>query len=122
MDLQINPVLDVKYLNQVYGEDSSIIHLIFEAFLNDSLPRWRSLGPALAEGNYEEAASIVHGLKPSFTMAGLTMIRPKVEELEQAIKDKTEIVKLVETYEKISGELYPLMPILESESRRLAAL
>ncbi|MCE7041470.1 Hpt domain-containing protein [Dyadobacter sp. CY312] len=122
MDLQINPALDIKYLNQVYGEDSSIIHLIFDAFLSDSMPRWHSLKTALEEGNYEESASIVHGLKPSFTMAGLTAIRPKVEKLETAIKEGVEVSKLIVTYQHISDELLPLIPIIESESSRLAAL
>jgi len=122
MDLHINPVLDIKYLNQVYGEDPSIIHLILDAFLSDSMPRWHSLKNALEGGNYEESASIVHGLKPSFTMAGLTAIRPKVEKLETAIKGGVDVAELKATYDRISGELFPLIPIIESESSRLATL
>lgn len=122
MLLQINPLLDVKYLNQVYGEDSSIIHLIFDAFLSDSLPRWHNLETALKEENLAEAASIVHGLKPSFTMAGLTNIRPKVDALELAIKQETDINELIAAYKAISSELLPLIPVIESESKRLALL
>jgi HPt (histidine-containing phosphotransfer) domain-containing protein len=122
MDLHINPVLDVKYLNKAYGEDPSIIHLIFDAFLTDSMPRWHSLKDALEDENYEESASIVHGLKPSFTMAGLTAIRPKVEKLETAIKQGVKVDNLKETYQQISAELVPIIPIMESESTRLAAI
>ncbi len=122
MLLQINPLLDVKYLNQVYGDDATIIHLIFDAFISDSLPRWNNLEIALKENNMVEAASIVHGLKPSFTMAGLTNLRTKVDALELAIKENTDIEILRSSYQKISDELRPLIPVLESESKRLAHL
>lgn len=122
MLLKINPLLDVDYLNQVYGDDASIIHLIFDAFLADSMPRWHNLESALKNENLEEAASIVHGLKPSFTMAGLTNIRPKVEELELAIKEGVTLADLKSSYRQISDQLNPLLPIIESESKRLAAI
>ncbi|REA57048.1 Hpt domain-containing protein [Dyadobacter luteus] len=122
MTLQINPVLDINYLNQVYGDDANIIHLIFDAFLSDSMPRWHSLKTALDEENLKESASIVHGLKPSFTMAGLTAIRPKVDQLEKDIKAKAEIDKLKQAYLHISEELIPLIAVIESESKRLSAL
>ena len=122
MTLQINPVLDINYLNQVYGDDANIIHLIFDAFLSDSMPRWHSLKTALDEENLKESASIVHGLKPSFTMAGLTAIRPKVDQLEKDIKAKAEIDKLKQDYQHISEELIPLIAVIESESKRLSAL
>lgn len=122
MTLQINPALDINYLNQVYGDDANIIHLIFDAFLSDSMPRWHSLEAALDEENLEESASIVHGLKPSFTMAGLTTIRPKVDQLERDIKAKVEFEVLRQAYQNISAELLPIIPILENESKRLSAI
>ncbi|HEV7382819.1 MAG TPA: Hpt domain-containing protein [Dyadobacter sp.] len=122
MALQINPALDINYLNQVYGDDANIIHLIFDAFLSDSMPRWHSLKTAINEENLEESASIVHGLKPSFTMTGLSTIRPKVEQLEREIKANTDVETLKQTYQNISSELLPLIPIIESESKRLAVL
>ncbi|WP_221391806.1 Hpt domain-containing protein [Dyadobacter sp. NIV53] len=119
MALQINPLLDTNYLEQAYGEDATIIHMIFDAFLSDSLPRWYTLKQALDEEDMEQAASILHGLKPSFTMAGLTWIRPKVEIMEKAVKDGATISSLKEQYEQISEEINQLMPILETESERL---
>jgi HPt (histidine-containing phosphotransfer) domain-containing protein len=119
MALQLNPALDLNYINKAYGEDPVILHMIFDAFLSDSVPRWNSLHDALDKVDLKESASIVHGLKPSFTMAGLTWIRPKVEVLEKAIKDKEEPGHLMEMYLKISDELNQLIPILEVESERL---
>lgn len=119
MTLMINPLLDTKYLNQVYGDDATIIHLIFDAFLSDSLPRWESLKFAIDNEDLSQSASIIHGLKPSFTMAGITWLRPRIEEFERAVKDKADITILQNFYSEISEELYKITPILETESERL---
>lgn len=119
MALQLNPALDLAYIDQAYGEDPVILYMIFDAFLSDSVPRWHSLQSALESGDLKESASIVHGLKPSFTMTGLTHIRPKVEVLEKAIKNEDSAEKLLEMYRSISAEVDELIPILEAESERL---
>ncbi|CAG5068655.1 hypothetical protein DYBT9623_01387 [Dyadobacter sp. CECT 9623] len=119
MALQINPALDIAYIDQAYGEDPVILHMIFDAFLSDSLPRWRALENALSRDDRKESASIVHGLKPSFTMTGLTGIRPRVEVLEKAIKDEADAGELMEMYTAISKDLDIFIPILETESARL---
>jgi HPt (histidine-containing phosphotransfer) domain-containing protein len=119
MDLQLNPALDLNYIDQVYGDDPVILYMIFDAFLSDSVPRWHSLERALLAEDLREAGNIVHGLKPSFTMAGLTWIRPRVEVLEKAIKDKEPNEALMDLYRKISAELNELLPIIEKESERL---
>lgn len=122
MALQLNPALDLAYIDQAYGEDPVILYMIFDAFLSDSVPRWQSLQGALESGDLKESASIVHGLKPSFTMTGLTHVRPKVEVLEKAIKNDDRAEQLLEMYHNISAEIEELIPILESESERLKQL
>jgi HPt (histidine-containing phosphotransfer) domain-containing protein len=119
MALQLNPALDLAYIDQAYGEDPVILYMIFDAFLSDSVPRWQSLQQALQTEDMKESASIVHGLKPSFTMTGLTWIRPKVEVLEKAIKENEPSGKLLEMYKEIALEIDGMIPILESESQRL---
>jgi HPt (histidine-containing phosphotransfer) domain-containing protein len=119
MALQLNPALDLAYIDQAYGDDPVILHMIFDAFLSDSVPRWQSLQQALQTEDMKESASIVHGLKPSFTMTGLTWIRPKVEVLEKAIKENEPSGKLLEMYREIDLELSGMIPILEAESERL---
>lgn len=122
MALQLNPALDLAYIDQAYGEDPVILYMIFDAFLSDSVPRWHSLQGALESGDLKESASIVHGLKPSFTMTGLTHVRPRVEVLEKAIKDEQPTDRLLEMYQSISVQIEELIPILESESERLKQL
>ena len=122
MTLQINDELDVDYLNQVYGDDAMIIHLIFNAFISDSLPRWQALKASIDGRDLDSAASIIHGLKPSFTMAGMTWLRPPVEDFERAIKAKADTGTLQTFYSNISKELDKITPVLQSEADRLGDL
>ncbi|PWJ56786.1 hypothetical protein CLV98_11097 [Dyadobacter jejuensis] len=122
MGLNIDNSLDTAHLRQVYGDDHAIIALIFDAFVTDSYTRWQDLKPVLTDHNLIEAASIVHGLKPSFPMAGMTWLRPKVEELEQRIKNKNGVAALMELYQEIDEELDHLIPVLIAEGKRLSAI
>ncbi|WP_254560880.1 Hpt domain-containing protein [Dyadobacter diqingensis] len=122
MALPLNPALDVSYLTQIYGDDASIVQIIFEAFLSDSLPRWKSLKALIEKEDIAEAASVVHGIKPSFTMAGLTAIRVKVEELEKDIHNEKDTQDLIEHYLKINKDVEHIVPILEEEAVKLGNL
>lgn len=119
MSLALNPLLDTDYLRSFFGNDPIIIHMIFDAFLQDSVPRWNSLYEAIEINDLSMAASIVHGLKPSFTMSGLTTTRLKVDRLERQIKEKADLAEIRASYEAINKDLKDLIPILVKESARL---
>ena len=122
MSLALNPLLDVDYLTNFYGDDATIIHMIFDAFLSDSVPRWTSLKDAIETNDLASASSIVHGLKPSFTMSGLTATRQKVDALEKQIKTQSALSAIKSSYDDIDNDLKTLLPILTSESARLKEL
>lgn len=122
MALPLNSALDVNYLTQIYGDDASIVQIIFEAFLSDSLPRWKTLKTLIEKEDIAEAASVVHGIKPSFTMAGLTAIRVKVEELERDIHNEKDTQDLIAHYLRINTDVENIVPILEKEAINLAKL
>ena len=122
MALTINPALDLKYIDRVYGDDANIISLIFNAFLSDCLPRWYNLESLIDEQNQKEAASLVHGLKPSFTMTGLGPIKKKIEDLEQLILTNADKKKQAALYSEINEEMDIMVPILKEEAARLESL
>jgi HPt (histidine-containing phosphotransfer) domain-containing protein len=119
MKLSINPALDLDYISRVYGDDANIISSIFNAFLIDCLPRWNSLGQLIEDKNKQEAASVVHGLKPAFTMAGLGEIKSKVVELEELILQGVEKEVLLKLYGEINEKMAVMVPILTEEAARL---
>lgn len=119
MPLMLNPALDLKYLDRVYGDDANIILMIFNAFLSDCLPRWYLLQSLIEEQNQKEAASLVHGLKPAFTMTGLSPIKKKIEELEQLILNDAGKESQAQLYDEINKEMDVMVPIIREEASRL---
>ncbi len=122
MPLEINPALDIAYLERVYGDDANIIYLIFDAFLSDCLPRWVVLKSLLDEQDLAESASLIHGLKPAFTMSGMSKVKKKVEQLELLVKSKAEKEVQIALYDEIDTELEFLVPILRAEAARLQSM
>ncbi|WP_025761284.1 Hpt domain-containing protein [Dyadobacter tibetensis] len=122
MVADINKELDTAHLKQVYGDDANIMSLIFDAFVSDSYVRWVELKNVLTVNDLKEAANIVHGLKPSFPMAGMTWLKPKVEEFERQIKASAPLETLWNHYNTIDEELTRLIPILIAEAERLGKL
>ncbi len=122
MSLTLNPALDKNYIDRVYGDDAQIISMIFNAFITDCLPRWYVLESLIDEENQKEAASVVHGLKPSFTMTGLSPIKKKIEELEQLILTNAGKESQAALYHEINSEVEVMVPILKLEAERLEGL
>ncbi|WP_149243314.1 Hpt domain-containing protein [Dyadobacter sp. 32] len=119
MPSKINPALDLEYIDRVYGNDANIISLIFNAFLSDCLPRWYILENLIEAQNQKEAASLVHGLKPSFTMTGLGSIKKMIEELEQLILNNAGRDEQAALYFEINKKMEVLVPIIKEEAARL---
>lgn len=122
MDLQLNPTLDVDYLTKIYGNDATIINIMFDAFLSDSAPRWKQLGELIELQDFEKVGSIAHSVKPSFSMVGLTWLHPKIAEFEMIAKNTPDKVILQQMYTEITEELTRMEPVLREESARLASL
>jgi HPt (histidine-containing phosphotransfer) domain-containing protein len=122
MDLQLNPALDVEYLTKIYDNDATIVQIMFDAFLNDSAPRWKELDSIIDSGDYDKVASVAHSVKPSFSMVGLTWLHPKIAELEGNAKNNPEPARIRILYTEITEELSRMEPILRHEIERLATL
>jgi HPt (histidine-containing phosphotransfer) domain-containing protein len=122
MDLKLNPILDVDYLTKIYDNDATIIQIMFEAFLSDSVPRWKELSALIENREFEKVGSIAHSIKPSFSMVGLTWLHPKIAELESTAKNTSDGEKISTLYNEITDELLKMEPILISEMQRLGSL
>lgn len=122
MDLQLNSALDVEYLTKIYENDATIIQIMFDAFLNDSSPRWKDLNETIESRDFAKVASVAHSIKPSFSMVGLTWLHPKIAELEGTAKNNPDYEKIKTLYREITDELIRMEPILQEEGARLANL
>ena len=120
--LNLNPELAVNYLQEIYGDDATIIQLMFETFLMDVAPRWEALATLIQDQDYTKVGEVAHGLKPSFSMIGLTWLHPKVESLERTARFEADKSAIISLYQEISAELTRMKPVIEQEIARLTAL
>ncbi|GAB2799993.1 hypothetical protein GCM10027275_52480 [Rhabdobacter roseus] len=120
--INLNPELDVAYLQEIYGDDAMIVQLMFDTFLTDVVPRWESLEELIPKNDYLKIGELAHGLKPSFSMIGLTWLHPKVESLERTARYEADKSAIPALYRDISTELKRMLPIIEQEAARLSEL
>lgn len=115
-----NPLLDAKYLHEIYGGDATILQIMFEAFLEDSIPVWDGILNAIQEKDYANVCSMTHQVKPSLSMVGLTHLHPKIQAFEVFAKSKPAILDLMLQYQTLSEEIKTGQKVIEEELLKLA--
>jgi len=110
--------LDVAYLKQAYGNDSTYALEMFETFLEILDNELITIRDSLDEDSKEEIRKKLHRIKPTFTMVGLKQISESIEDLEKKILDNIE-TDLNEWYREIEKEIKVYIPILEKEVEKL---
>lgn len=116
---EFNKALDANYLEEMYDSDLSMISMLFSTFLDDTLPLWDGIGPAIQEGNLAEAASLTHQVKPAFAMVALPALHVKVKEFEKYIKEESAKEALLSQYAELSKEITVAKEIIKSEYERI---
>jgi uncharacterized protein YaaW (UPF0174 family) len=48
-----NPLLNSDYLQEIYGEDLTIVQIMFESFLDDNIPIWEKISEEINNKNYK---------------------------------------------------------------------
>lgn len=115
-----NPLLDAKYLHEIYGGDATILQIMFEAFLENSIPIWDGILNAIQEKDYAQVCSMTHQIKPSLSMVGLTYLHPKIQAFEIFAKTKPVISDLLIQYHNLSIEIKKGQKVIEEELLKLA--
>ena len=116
----LNPLLDAKYLHEIYGDDATILQIMFEAFLEDSVPVWNGILEAIQERDYPKVCSMAHQVKPSLSMVGLTHLHPKIQAFEVFAKSKPAISDLLIQYQALSIEIKTGQKVIEEELLKFA--
>jgi CheY-like chemotaxis protein len=79
--------LDSSYLDSIFDGDVDYAKEMFEIFFESTAIEFKEIGPYFANNDYGAAKSLVHKLKPSFHMVGLTKIGGLMDELERQLQD-----------------------------------
>ena len=79
--------LDSSYLDSIFDGDVDYAKEMFEIFFESTAIEFKEIEPYFANNDYGAAKSLVHKLKPSFHMVGLTRIGGLMDELERQLHD-----------------------------------
>jgi HPt (histidine-containing phosphotransfer) domain-containing protein len=109
-----HPLLDSKYLHEIYGGDQSIIQIMFETFLEDSLTTWDEIYSAIENKDFLKVGALSHQIKPSFSMVGLTQFHAKIQALENLSKNNSGQEILMTNYLELDTQVKEAKKVIET--------
>ncbi len=114
-----NPQVDVNHLNNIYGDDVTIVKIMFESFLEDSLPIWENIQAKLQQKSFAEVGPLAHQFKPCFSMIGFPTISTKIHEYELYAKGNPTGEELLKRFNVLAPEVNNVKEIVAAELRRM---
>ncbi|GAB2644320.1 hypothetical protein GCM10027035_43190 [Emticicia sediminis] len=117
-----NPILNSDYIREMYGDDLTIVQIMFESFLEDNIPIWERVIDELNNKNFKEVGQMVHQIKPTFSMVGLTFLHPKIQDFELSAKTNQDEKMLLAKYENLAIEINHAKLVIIDDLKRLKQL
>ncbi|PLK45510.1 Hpt domain-containing protein [Emticicia sp. TH156] len=116
---EFNAHLDADYINEIYGGDLSIVQIMFNSFLEESIPVWNEIQDQINQKNFNEVGRLAHQIKPSFSMVGLTFLHPKMQAFESYAKANPEAGELNKLYQQIAVDVNHAKLVIEEDLKRM---
>jgi len=116
---EFNAHLDADYINEIYGGDLTIVQIMFNSFLEESIPLWNSMQDQITQKNYAEVGRLAHQIKPSFSMVGLTFLHPKIQAFEAYAKSAPSQAELLTQYQQIAVDVNHAKLVIEEDLKRM---
>lgn len=118
--LLFDKALDQKRLSELYGTDAAYAADMFATFLTDIVPDIFTLPAICQEQDWLALANVAHKLKPALGMVGLSELEGKMRQIEKRAQ-QTSDRQLVKMYcSEVVDELTTMIPVLESELKKLS--
>jgi HPt (histidine-containing phosphotransfer) domain-containing protein len=83
--------IDLTYLNEISGGDSSFIKEMLDLFINTTAIEVNEFDQLLAAGNYEGIGQLAHKMKAPIQMIGASELFDKVKIIESSGKNGTNL-------------------------------
>jgi PAS domain S-box-containing protein len=117
LDEVLTSNLDEDLLLEIYEGDPDYASEMLQSFEQDILPEFYKLQAVIEEGDYQQARTMAHKIKPSFTLVGL----PLLQEQMATLTDLTEIQnpEAAPLYRSIREELTAIWPELKKTFAKL---
>lgn len=119
-DWKYHPGLDGAYLRELYGEDWSYAHEMFQTFLNDLLPEYQNMDNLAQKKDWDNLAREAHKLNPPLAMVGLTGLQQELKLLEMQLTQDKSVEGILDKIVTFQDELSRMATILAVEVCRLA--
>ncbi|MBT8232248.1 MAG: response regulator, partial [Bacteroidia bacterium] len=113
-----NENLDIEYLKNSYGGDIAYACEMFKTFdsiIEDELILIES---SFEENDNDKVKQLLHKIKPTFTMVGLSGISKNVEDLEK-ILEVEDLIHCFRSFINVKTDLYESLPIIRKEIVRM---
>ena len=107
-----NSQVNVNHLNNIYGDDVTIVKIMFESFLED-------IQAKLQQKNFAVVGGLAHQFKPCFSMIGFPEISPKIHEYELYAKGNPTGDELIRRYNALSPEVVKVKEIVTEDLKRM---
>ncbi|WP_176785544.1 PAS domain-containing hybrid sensor histidine kinase/response regulator [Siphonobacter aquaeclarae] len=115
-----HPELDGAYLLELYGDDWSYAHEMFQTFLSDLLPEYQNMDNLAQKNDWENLAREAHKLNPPLAMVGLTRLQQELKLLEMQLTQDKSVEGILDKIVVFQDELSHMATILAVEVCRLA--
>ncbi|MFZ4799310.1 MAG: Hpt domain-containing protein [Bacteroidia bacterium] len=83
--------IDLTYLNEISGGDSSFIKEMLDLFINTTAIEVNEFDHLLAEGNYEAIGQLAHKMKAPIQMIGASVLFDRLRTIENDGKNRTNL-------------------------------
>jgi len=115
-----NPMLDTAYLRKLYGDNFEYAAELFQLFVSCIERELKDVRSAMERQDWEKMRSLVHKIKPNFSMAGLTWLTKSMQVIYNKLhaKDYQEVPELMNAVLR-DFEVY--LPVIREEQARLQA-
>ena len=112
--------LDQQRLTDLYGTDTSYAADMFATFLDDVAPDILKLGDMCQQKDWPALASTAHKFKPALGMVGLSKLEGKMREIEKNAQQNIDEKRLQTACSEVVIGLTTMLPVLESELKKLS--
>jgi signal transduction histidine kinase/CheY-like chemotaxis protein len=111
--------LDTEMLDTMYGDDLEYAFEIFEAFRDNVPNEFSSVKPLLDDEKWPELARLLHKIKPSFGMVGLSTLEKALERMEHTTKNAPDKTSLLTAYEHVRELFDNGVKIIDNDFQKL---
>lgn len=94
-------ITDLSYLEMVSDGDREFIEQVVESFIENNAQILVSLKEEQAAQNWVKMGQLIHKIKPSLEMVGLTPLKEKIVKAETNLKEETNIEETLPLVDEI---------------------